>query len=150
MEPLEISMVYSYSDFCNLFEKLNMNYGKEILLKIVFRIFDYDGDDKITLHDLMSLMSHNESVYLSQDFEVINNILRSQKSPFKTEDESVETEWITSKDWKEFNLNKNKQNKIREECFEDYYHQLVKAWEIEEMKQKVEELICTRSYIKYF
>ena len=49
------------------------------------------------------------------DFQLIHNILMSNKSPFSTEEEPVETHWITHKDWKTFDLTKEKQHKLKED-----------------------------------
>ena len=108
------------------------------MLKIVFRIFDYDGDEKITLHDLLNLVNHDETEYIMPDFQVIQNILMSKKNPFSTEEESVETQWITHKDWKTFDVTKDKQSKIKEDWFSTFYYQLGKNWELQEMIMKAE------------
>lgn len=55
LEPLELHISFSFEEFCDLFERL-INYGKDTLLKIVFKIFDYDTDGLITLHDLLNLL----------------------------------------------------------------------------------------------
>ena len=74
-----------------MFERL-VNYGKEILLKVVFNIFDYDGDGKITLHDLMTLLKNDQFSYFFKDYEVINNVLRTENS-FCAMDNVLETHW---------------------------------------------------------
>jgi hypothetical protein len=99
-----------------------MNYGKDILLKIVFKIFDYDSDDLITLHDLISLLKTDQTDFIYQDYETVNWIIRSKDSSHTFDEEVIETNWVTHKgkfimtvDLAEFGLSKEHQDKLREE-----------------------------------
>lgn len=99
-----------------------MNYGRDILLKIVFNIFDYDSDDLITLHDLMSLLKTDQTDFIYHDYEAVNWIIRSKQSPHAFDEEVIDTNWVTHKgrewvtlDLAEFDLTKEHQDRLREE-----------------------------------
>lgn len=111
-----MTVPYSFEDYCALFEKL-INYGREVLLKIVFNIFDYDEDGKITLHDLISLLKTDQTDHLYQDYETLYNILRSKNVNRLAEGDMIEARWITYKDVRKFDLTPNQQDKVREERY---------------------------------
>lgn len=66
------------------------------MLRVVFNIFDYDGDGKITLHDLMSLLKNDQFSYFFDDYEVINNVLRSE-NPIYAMDDVLDAQWGKNK-----------------------------------------------------